>query len=320
MGIEGFEIKKITINPKYESRIPNTVTAGIIERLDKPIKYAGSSMVEGFIADKLQEETNEDQISSEFVTEGFEQKTVEYLDAVTQIAGEIDWGEILSEDNLANIKRTIGTKMADFGCTNEQIKHVLGTNITFTNEFGKSTAGNNQVFVDLLQSTRKAIDLGVDEQTFPNILETLVTSTVAHELGHIVDESLGGISWRIPNDPEWVDDSGESGEQKNERFAEYWATLVSGDQEVLLRQESAEQVARVNNLWQKIAEYNKTHTRKIDLLKVFGDIEGKVNNVHVKTLVEARKLFYANAEPESYASPYNEETIRDVIQMKNKEL
>lgn len=211
-------------------------------------------------------------------------------------------------------------EMKSMGMTEEQINSVGGMGINITENFGYSTLNEKNILVSSFQTIRKSLDyikVFGDEIPLEQIVRGRLESTIGHELGHKVNDVARIAVNRIAPDAEW-DKNSENGENRMERFAEFWAGVSAGDDARLKQMREREwlvQLRKVRHLWDALENYNNNHEQKADLYSIFRDIEGKLDpkDLDVTALFQARRTFYGGNAVENYASPYSRDIVAKAV-------
>ncbi|MBT4358903.1 MAG: M48 family metalloprotease [Candidatus Pacebacteria bacterium] len=303
-------VMKNQVKFQDESLTPKRVT-DLFVRNHPPsqVAFIGSSMMEGFIVDQLnQEELTEEQIATSLESRITQVKA--YLDSVQVNSERLDWEKIEREVDIEMIKRRIMDEARALGVTEEQLSIFETKNVII----------NAEVFRQ--QVVRKAMDYintYNDGHTLEDVVIALMANTIGYELGHSLNAITDLPQNYIPY--KWVE-NGEVNEIKEERVAEFWARVGLGEEGSMLEivhKQRIQQVSVVNAVWQAIKEHNSKTESKIDLHKIFNllseEINRDQNNIEVKNLLLARISFYGELTPEHYASPYQRSDIEEAYRM-----
>lgn len=320
-----FKIERIESVPILDSAIPQHVTDSIInsEGLPSPLPKLGSSIIEDFIVDKIQQGMIESEaVADAFVQEGYPERIEQYLQELREQSDALDWDQIFSKDDFLDVKSKISTEMRAMDMTEAQVVAINGMGIQVTDSAGVSSLSDTEIYISKLQALRKALDyqkvFGTDI-SLEEILKTMMTVTAGHELGHQIDHITPGFAVNhISSDSAWFKD-GKTSERKDERFAEYWgrAVLAGDEQRNHLRQrEWALHVAKTNQVWDTVRNHNYEKEPKVELFKIFSALNRKLISGHgqASSFLESRMGNYGNTAAENYASPYPREVVSSAVQ------
>lgn len=313
-----------TYIPKYESSIPQHITDSILhkEQLPAEMPRLGSSMIEDFIMDKVKRGiATSEEIAEAFVSEDVLGQVRQFVQEVQTRSEALNWDDIFTMADAKEAQAAVITEMEAMGMSSDQVAAVAGTGIGIVESVGDSFLTNETAYTSRLQAVRKALDYITvfgNEVPFEQIIKSLMTSTVAHELGHKIDKVVNYATNNIPIDSNW-DKNGDNRERKDERFAEYWGTVaIRGNEthERITQREWTLQMGKVTQVWNTIATHNATHEQKADLTGIFRAIQGKLGggNKEVDSLLSARRSFYGGNEVENYASPYSRDVVLSAVQ------
>lgn len=307
--------------PKYESSIPSSITKRILarEQLPSEVPPLGSSIMEDFIVEKLKDGIgSEALISAAFVNEKIEQRIISFFDKVKAVSDNLDWDNIFTLEDANLVKEKILDTMKTIGISDDQIAKVAKIRAEIGDGIGGSSFSDQSVYANRLQAVRRAMDyVEVFGNNMPleKIVSIIMLTTIGHEIGHIINKVVGIAVNSIPYEKDWEKD-GQTHENKEERFAEFWGRVAIEDEQGFGETRQKEwilQLSKVNQLWSAIATYNETHEEKADLMMIFGEIKDKLTNVNVIDFFEARRGLYGLNEVESYASPYSLEVVKRAV-------
>ncbi len=318
-----FVVGETSFIPVYESEIPVEVTNQILSKKELPVvNNLGSSMIEDFIVTKLKKgNTSANEIVEEFFAQGTPSSIQTYIEDVKKTSDNIEWEGVFNERDIAETQAAVLLEMRDLEMSDEQIRMVGEVKPMIKEGIGYSSYGENIAFVSRLQAVRRAVDYVTvfgESATTEDVLKTFLTSTIAHELGHKVDDVAGiatnNIQSEWKNGDRYVD-------SKNERFAEYWGLVpFKNDQKSkdILDNEWLLQLTKVQQVWEALQNYNSQYSQKIDLFSIFRGIEeglDKRDDKDTLALLSARMVLYRAAPAENYASPYDRDTVKKALHM-----
>src|SRR6185369_3243097 len=318
--ISSFRIERIETPPVLDSSIPQSITDAIIqsEDLPDPLPDLGSSIIEDFIARKIQGGiAASEAIADAFVQEDYPGKIDQYMHELQTQSEALNWDQIFSPDDYLEVKSKIAAEMRDLGMTEDQITAINDMGVDMTDSTGASSLDDQNIYISKLQTLRRALDyqkvFGADIPV-EEIIKTMMTVTAGHELGHQIDHVTPGYAVnKIPADPAWFKD-GKTDERKDERFSEYWGRVALGEDEEKDRMRQRDwvlQVAKTNQVWSTVKNYNAYHEPKVELFTVFSALRGKLASGNKQTLpfLESRIGIYSGNAAQNYASAYPRETI-----------
>jgi len=306
--------------PKYESSIPKEITDSILQREKLPeLPKLKSSIVEDFIFDKIEAGIIDPEIIAQnFLDEGGKEKLETMINEVKEKSQSLDWEKIFTIDHAKNIQGKICEILKSMGADENKILSLSEINVDIRESMGPSGVSSDGVYVSRLQVVRKAMDyvsIFGDESQLDEIVKIFMSSTIGHELGHKINSIMELVENRIDLDKNW-EKNGSTGENRSERFAEFWGMAVLDDEARKIKnREWLVQLKIVNRLWEKIDNYNLEHDEKIDLAGIFNYLSDKVQgcDLEVGKFIKARNTFYGGSEVENYASPYSQETVEKAI-------
>lgn len=313
---------KIEYSPRYNSLIPRAITLSILqegEGLPKELPTTGSSMIEDFIIEKIRQGiASPEQIAGDFVAEGLPDRIHQYIETVYTLSNSLNWNEVFNDTDAMEIQTKVCMEMEAMGMTPEQVSIIAGMRINITESIGSSSLSMDAINISRLQIVRKAMDyVQVFGETIPlkQILKMLMASVIGHELGHRIDDIAGNASNNIPMDESWKID-GDTGENRRDRFAEFWGRSVCNHEENQTRQrEWLIHLNKVAGLWNSLETYNSTHEDKVDLTDIFYAITEIIDGrgIDINNLFLTRLPFYDGNEVENYASPYPREIVAAAV-------
>lgn len=317
-----FELGEQTFMPKYESSIPKTITVGILQReqLPKKLPSLGSSMIEDFVIGNIKQGiVSPERIADSFVAEDMIGKSQQYIEYVKTRSEELDWDKIFTINDAREVQAKVCREMEVMGMTPEQVSVIAGTRVDIDEGIGGSSATSERVFASRLQAIRKALDYVTvfgNAIPFEQILRALISTTIGHELGHKINEVAGDAINNIPFDQSWKKD-GETQENKDERFAEFWGSVVDDHSFQIKQRQRLIDLSKVTQMWDTIENYNSAHEDKADLMGIFRGIKRKLEgNNEITELLTARRLLYSSNEMENYLSPYSREVVASSVKPK----
>jgi hypothetical protein len=317
--VDEMDFGEVELIPKYESSIPKEITNNILQKVELPpeLPHLGSSIIEDFIADNINEGITEvEPIVNRFVE--FKNKINEYIDSVKEKSESINWEEVFTIEDAKKEQVKICEEMGDMGISKDAIDVIAAMNVEIGEGIGISSLSDKAVYASRLQVVRKAMDyIAVfgTEVPFEQVVKILMKTTIKHELGHRIDKVMGIATNRISLDQSWTK-NGETDENKSERFAEFWGNVgLSDEDKRITSREWAIQVSKVNHLWDIINDYNSVHEQKLDLMGIFGAIGEKIGEAEpqISDLLKARMFFYGGNESENYALPYDRGTVEKAV-------
>jgi hypothetical protein len=319
------KIGPVTRIYKYHSPLSPEITESVIATSEKEaIKPYGSSIIEDSIIKGLRDVKNQEFEPGKYFQEsGAAGKIREFLLQTKEKAGELKWETFISEQDIQSVKNHLITKLREFGVSEDVITQIQNAEVAISESYGVSSVTDKGVFASRYQAVRRALDYtsiwGEEEIDFKTVVKALILSTIAHELGHYIDDKAKIPSNHIPRDENWKSGT-ETGENPGERFAEFWGRSAISDNEQysLVRHRLKKlDVAKVDQVWKALAEYNQVHPeQKLDIYEIFDKIDSSVDpqDKDIKSFISARQILFSSVTPENYALPYTEEQVRQAFE------
>ncbi len=319
---EDFEIKLgDTLNtPIYEKQVPEAVTQSAIgqETIPDETSPLGSTVIEDFILEKLKQgDTTTEQIVEMFQLEGMEEKVKKYIAGIRIEAEALIKKGIFTVDDFVTLRERVCTEMRALKMQEDQIERISSTEIKIGIEAGTSLGPTEDgpIGVNCHQALRHSMDyIQWFGNQFPveRLVKAIMTSTAGHELGHKIATISNGVN-HIQPDTTW-EQNGDSSENREERFAQFWGVAAMDDEDRQIdRKLWVQMVAKVDEVWKAIEQYNSGHEKKISISDIFDEIQEHLTDSEVMNFLHARELLYGGCAPENYALPYSRDTMERAI-------
>lgn len=315
------KIGEVRYIPVYEPKIPRKITDQILVKEKIPtVPKLGSSMIEDFIVERMKEGgTSNEGIVEAFFSEDMPNAVGSFVQEVQDVSSKMDWDGVFNERDISETQTAVLLEMREMGMTEEQVARIAEMKPKVAEGIGISSLNEDVAYASRLQAVRRGMDyLRVfgNESSVEEVVRAFLTSTIAHELGHKVDEVADRATNRIEN--EWKN-KGEFVDNKLERFAEYWGQVPFKNDEKsqkIIEREWLIQLHKTTEVWDVLEKYNNSHDEKIDLFAVFRGIEERLDkegDVGILALLNARRTVYRGSPVENYASPYSRDVVEKAI-------
>lgn len=314
-----FTIKEsVPALPRIESGVPGALTAELLENFPavEHLQF-DSGKVEDFLISALEGGLTISEIEECAKASPLQDDIVQIQERsmLPEIESTID--SVIDGAFVERIKEGIIKEMENLGATDAEINAFKEVIVSFEKEAGTSMAGSKSVAVNVSQVLRKAFDaiqgLQMDKTELPRLIEIIMTRTIAHELGHTVDQVMGIVSNTVARDERWGPPE-QSEENKSERFAEFvGVSQLDAEQAQLSQKERLLNVAKSAEMWGAIGRHNAHHSPKVGLDELFATVERTFDSASAKAFISSRRYLYSTARPENYAMPYTREKfgVRD---------
>lgn len=222
---------------------------------------------------------------------------------------------------LLRAKNNITNELEMLGVENEFLDMIHAVPITYKNTFKFSYFDQEEIVISRYQIARKAMDyISVfrPDQHIEEVIAALTESIIAHEIGHVIDQTLGFPSLSTLK----YDLKDTSILGREERFAEYWARSAMNDnpqQLEIVRQEKLLQVAATYEMWNKVDMYNEfCPDSPFNIADFYCSLSQELPSNQLKEFVDSLQSLelglYTNCPPEYYAVPYPQDVVYKAIQ------
>ncbi|MFA5158421.1 MAG: hypothetical protein WC451_04540 [Patescibacteria group bacterium] len=288
-----------------DNGVPAVVTDEIITDFELPEKLRETTTfcLESYFSDQLSSGKSEDEIIADFLANFYPILAAKLADMRKQFSKK----EPVDKKIPNSAKSEVLSKMSNLGLPQSMIDEISEISVNITNNFGSSHAGYTSVAISRAQIFRKAVDLAAlyPEHDADGIEQALMSSVIKHELGHKIDDISQHVSSKIQST--W-----EFGENRGERFAEFWGRInPSGSEEQIRQLYWQTEIANLSLFWRTLQEANLLREDKINVFRMIKKIIDQIDNQDVISFIHARTDIWRMAPPENYASPYAEDQIRE---------